>query len=388
MVIRNGLVFVDDGVFRKADISFEDRIIKINRMNHKESGIICDSQKAEIDAAGKYVIPGLIDIHSHGVVNEDASDGDPEGIKKMAHFYASRGITSWCPTTMTLPEKDLTKAMQVIRAFTDMQDNIDEYHASCVGIHLEGPFLSQVKKGAQAAEYLQKPDAGMFRRLNEASGGLVRMVTVAPEEDEDGSFIREVSKLCTVSLGHSAADYNMASRAFEAGASHVTHMFDGMNGIHHRDPGIIGAAFDAEASVELICDGLHILPSVIRMAYRMFPDHVTLISDSMRCTGMPEGVYSLGGQSVYVKNGKATLEDGTLAGSSLTLMDALRNAVKFGIPLERAVRYATSIPASVIGLDTYIGKIQEGYQADLLILDRDLKLETVVIKGKVYPILA
>lgn len=398
MIIKNGLVFLDDRGFTKADIIFDEEIrgivyvdsddIEQHAGQTVEEGDISGkmhldpAKETVIDAAGKYVIPGLVDIHTHGVVNEDASDGDPEGIKKMARFYASRGITSWCPTTMTLSEEELTGAMHAIRSYADMQDETDGLYASCAGIHLEGPFLSLAKKGAQAADHLRKPDAEMLRRLNEASGGLVRMVTVAPEEDTDFAFIREASGICTVSLGHSAADYDTAIRAFAAGASHVTHMFNGMNGIHHRDPGIIGAAFDSGASVELICDGLHIQPSVISMAESLFTGRISLISDSMRCTGMPDGVYSLGGQPVYVKNKKATLADGTLAGSSITLMDALRNVVEFGLPLEQAVRYASSIPASVIGADTFIGKIRTGYQADMLILDRELNLETTIIKGK------
>ena len=380
MILRNGTVFCRDQAFCQADLKIGATIEQI--AVRPEERIVSDG--SELDLTGKYVIPGLVDIHTHGVRNRDASDGDLEGMEIMSRFYASRGITSWCPTTMTLSEEELTAAMKTIRQFAGAQDQMEGLHASCVGIHLEGPFVSLEKKGAQAAEHVKKPDLELFLRLQEASGGLVRMITVAPEEDRDFVFIREASKSCTVSLGHSSADYETAAGAFAAGASHVTHMYNAMNGLHHRKPGIIGAAFDAGASVELICDGLHLQPSVIRLTEAMFRGRITLISDSMRCAGMPDGEYSLGGQTVFVREGKAALKDGTLAGSSITLMDALRNVVCFGIPLERAVRYATSLPASVIGAGHCIGTISEGYRADLLVLDQDLNLETVITGGRAW----
>ncbi len=382
-------MFLDDRAFCRADLEFSDTINKVGILETSPehsgySGSIVRGGAAELDVTGKYVIPGLVDIHTHGALGKDASDGEPGGMEIMSRFYASRGITSWCPATMTLPEQELTAAIKEIRIFADRQDHLEELHASCLGVHLEGPFLSLEKRGAQAAEHLKKPDLDMLKRLDEASGGRVRIITVAPEEDEGFSFIREAAKLCTVSAGHSAADYETAAGAFEAGVSHVTHTYNGMNGIHHRSPGMIGAAFDAGVSVELICDGFHIHPAVIRMTESMFRDRITLISDSMRSAGMPDGDYTLGGQPVCVRNGKAVLRDGTLAGSSITLMDALRNMVRFGVPLERAVRYATSLPASVAGAGRYLGKISRGYRADLLVLDRDLNLEMVIQRGRVF----
>lgn len=367
MQIKNGFVFNENGVFEKMDVAYDERI----------TGTGCLEGTADLDAAGKYVIPGLVDIHTHGAVNEDASDGSAEGLTRMSRYYAERGVTSWCPTTMTLPEEELMRAMRAVRDFKS--DG-----ANCVGVHLEGPFLSYEKKGAQKGDYLVKPDLDMLMRLNEESGGLVRLVTVAPEEDLNFAFIRKASEICTVSLGHSTADYETACAAFEAGASHVTHMFNGMYGIHHRKPGLIGAAFDAGATVELICDGMHIHPSVIRMAQQLFGEKLTLISDSMRSAGMSDGTYELGGQPVTVKNGKATLADGTIAGSSIHLMDALQNVVKFGVPLEAAVRAATMTPAAVIGMEKEIGRIAAGCRADMLILDEKLNLETVIIGGRIF----
>ena len=384
MKLINGSVFLPDGKFSNADVVCSEKILDVTERAgcdirtdiQQENGADTDCG-AVLDVSGKYVIPGLVDIHSHGAVNADASDGDAEGLRKMSRYYAQKGVTSWCPTTMTLSEEQLLTAMHAIRDFTS--DG-----ANCVGVHLEGPFVSYEKRGAQNAAYLQKPNIEELKKLNDASGGQVRMITIAPEEDENNAFIREASQICTVSLGHSVADYEQAKVAFEAGATHVTHMFNGMNGLHHRKPGIIGAAFDAGATVELICDGFHIDPSVIRMTAALFGDKLNLISDSMRCAGMPEGEYSLGGQPVWMKAGKATLADGTLAGSSIHLMDAVRNVVRFGVPLEQAIRAATLTPAESIGLAQEIGCIRRGARADLLILDKELNLENVIIGGQIW----
>jgi len=373
MYIKNGMVFLPEGRFEKKNLNCNERILTVKAAD-EETSMDLPADEVMVDATGKYVIPGLVDIHSHGAVNADASDADVDGLRKMSRYYAQKGVTSWCPTTMTLSEEQLLKAMHAIRDFTS--DG-----ANCAGVHLEGPFVSYEKRGAQNAAYLQKPDIEELKKLNEACGGQVRMITVAPEEDKNDIFIREASKICTVSLGHSVADYEQAKAAFEAGATHVTHMFNGMNGLHHRNPGIIGAAFDAGATVELICDGFHIDPSVIRMTAALFGNKLNLISDSMRCAGMPEGEYSLGGQPVWMKAGKATLADGTLAGSSIHLMDAVQNVVRFGVPLEQAIRGATLTPAEAIGLESEIGCIREGARADLLILNQDLELETVIIGG-------
>lgn len=253
--------------------------------------------------------------------------------------------------------------------------------AKCAGIHLEGPFLSYAKRGAQAAENLHKPDAALFHRLNEASGGLVRLVTVACEEEGAMPFIQEVSKVCTVSLGHTTADYDTAMAAFQAGASHATHLYNGMPSLLHRAPGVIGAAFDSGATVELICDGLHIHPSVIRLTGQLFGKKLVIISDSLRCAGMPDGQYELGGQPIEMKNGKATLlGTDTLAGSSSNLLDEVRNVVSFGLTLEDAIYAVSQAPAQAVGLKD-VGVLEAGKRADLLVLDGSLNLEQVYIDG-------
>ncbi len=365
MLIKNGKILIGKS-FVDGDIQFDRAITAIGRLEGP----------ADLDAQGGYVIPGLVDVHTHGALGEDFSDGKPEGLQPLADYYAAHGVTSYLATTMTLKEEVLTPAMHAIRDFKPRSG------AKCAGVHLEGPFLSYAKRGAQAAENLHKPDPALFHRLNEASGGQVKLVTVACEEEGALPFIREISRTCAVSLGHTTADYDTAMAGFLAGASHATHLYNGMPSLLHRAPGVIGAAFDAGASVELICDGLHIHPSVIRVTYQLFGDKLNLISDSLRCAGMPDGDYELGGQPIVVKNHKATLLDGTLAGSSISLLDAVRNVVSFGLPLAGAVYAASTAPALAVGLDA--GVIAQGRAADLLVLDKDLALKAVFVDGKRY----
>ena len=347
MRISGSRIFTD-GRFISGSIEFDQKIRSI---------LPGKDEKAD----GAYIIPGLIDIHTHAAMGADASDGDPEGMLAMSRYYAAGGVTSWCPTTMTLKEPELTKAMQVIRDFRRPEDG-----AKAAGVNLEGPFVSYEKRGAQNPDNIALPDIGMLERLNEASGGLVRLITLAPELEGAMDFIRQAARICTVSLGHSAADYDTAVKAYGAGAS-----------------GLIAAAFDCGASAELICDGFHVHPAMVRMAWQIFEERIVLISDSLRCAGMPDGEYSLGGQPVSMKDGKATLSGtDTLAGSSIHLMEGLRRAVKFGIPLRDAVRAATEIPARVIGIDSETGSISPGKAADLLLLDEQLNVLAVYVDGK------
>ena len=362
MRIKNGKILIGKS-FVDADIQFDRTITAIGRL------------EGPADMEGGYVIPGLVDVHTHGAVGEDFSDGKPAGLQPLADYYAAHGVTSYLATTMTLKEEVLTPAMHAIRDFRPSGG------AKCAGIHLEGPFLSYAKRGAQAAENLHKPDAALFHRLNEASGGLVRLVTVACEEEGAMPFIQEVSKACTVSLGHTTADYDTAMAAFQAGASHATHLYNGMPSLLHRAPGVIGAAFDSGATVELICDGLHIHPSVIRLTRQLFGKKLVIISDSLRCAGMPDGQYELGGQPIEMKNGKATLlGTDTLAGSSSNLLDEVRNVVSFGLTLEDAIYAVSQAPAQAVGLKD-VGVLEAGKRADLLVLDGALNLEQVYIDG-------
>ena len=367
MIIGNAKVFLD-GAFRDASVTIE---------GDKIAAIGAPEGPFDVDAGGRYLVPGFVDVHTHGAMNEDFSDGKPEGLPKMARYYAQNGVTSFLATTMTLKEETLIPAMTAIRDFVRPDDG-----AKCAGVHLEGPFLSYAKRGAQAAENLHAPDAGMFHRLNEASGNQVRLVTVAPEEPGAMEFIREVSRVCTVSLGHTTADYDTAAAAFEAGATHATHLFNGMPPFGHRAPGVVGAAFDHKATAELICDGLHIHPCVIRVVRQLFGKNLVVISDSLRCAGMPDGEYELGGQPIEMKGGKATLlGSDTLAGSSTNLLAEVRNLVSFGIPLEDAIYAVTEAPARAVRLEQHIGSIAVGKQADLLLLNDALELEAVYVDG-------
>ena len=368
MIIGNAKVFID-GQFQEGSVTVENGII---------TAIGPAGSAFDVDAGGNYLVPGFVDEHTHGAMNEDFSDGKAEGLPIMSRYYAANGVTSFLATTMTLKEEVLTPAMQVIRDFVRPADG-----AKCAGIHLEGPFLSYAKRGAQAAENLHAPDAAMFHRLNAASGNQVRLVTVAPEEPGAIPFIQEVSQVCTVSLGHTTADYDTAMAAYEAGASHATHLYNGMPALAHRAPGVIAAASDCGATVELICDGMHIHPGVIRLTQRLFGEDLVVISDSLRCAGMPDGEYMLGGQPIEMRGGKATLLGSeTLAGSSTNLLQEVRNLVGFGLPLETALSAVTEAPARAVRLDHQIGSIAVGLQADLLILTPELELAAVYIDGE------
>lgn len=366
MKIKNAKVFVD-GKFVHGGIDFDKKIIAVGE----------SVTQGDIDAEGCYIIPGLVDIHTHAAVGEDASDGKPEGIPVMARHYALQGVTSWCPTTMTLKEPTLIKAVKAIKAYERPRDG-----AKIAGVNLEGPFVCYAKRGAQNADNLHAPDYEMFCRINEASGGIVRLITVAPEEAGAIEFIEKASKVCTVSIGHTVADYDTAMAAYKAGASHTTHLFNAMPSLAHRAPGVIAAAFDSSATVELICDGLHIHPSVVRLTSSLFGDKLCFISDSLRCTYMPDGDYEFGGQFITLENGKACIKGtDTIAGSTIHLADAVRRAVKFGITLEKAVYAATMAPAKVIGADNEIGSLDVGKCADFVILDEELNVKDVYIDG-------
>ena len=365
MRIEDVSILMPCGVFQKGSIEFDDIIQKVETRTNENTG------------TGPYLIPGLIDIHSHGALNSDHSDGSKDGMQEMAAFYAKNGVTSFLATTLTIPTEELTCAMQNIAQYERPANG-----ARCVGINMEGPFFSYEKRGAHPHELLLNPDISMFEKLFAVSEQSIKLVSIAPELPGGIDFIREISKLCNVSLAHSTADYQTAMQAFENGATHVTHLFNAMNPFLHRDPGIIGAALDARAYVEMICDGIHLHPSVVRAMYKMFPERVCMISDSVRSAGLPDGNYHSAGLPIIVKDGKATLENGTIAGSNISLMQGVRYAVDFGIPLELALSAATVNNARAIGVEAKIGSLIPGAYADMVLLDNNLNIQKVYISGK------
>jgi len=366
MQIKNVQVFMNDGVFRNASVEFDEKIQSI------------DVIKAAGSDAEHYLIPGLIDIHTHGALGGDHSFGSSEGLRKMASFYAENGTTSFLATTLTAPIETLENAMQAVAKHERSEDS-----ARLIGVNLEGPFFSYEKRGAHPAELLRPPDIATFERLFKLSGESIKLACVSPELDGAMEFIREVSKVSHVSVAHSAADYDTATQAFDNGATHVTHLFNGMSPFLHREPGIVGAARDANAFVEVICDGYHLHPAVVRATFAMFPRRACLISDSLGCTGLPDGNYESAGLPIIVKNGNAKLADGkSIAGSTITQLQGIRNAVSLGIPLSEAVAAASIHPVQAIGMDGQIGSLIPGAYADMLLLDKKLRLQKVYISGK------
>lgn len=373
MLIKNGLVFSDKNVFEPLSVIIDNGLI---------TGILPGDAVTEysgevLDASGCYVLPGLCDVHLHGAAGADICDGEMESIKRIAEYELSQGVTSICPATMTLPDARLIKILKTVSGYQSGRKET----ADIVGIHLEGPFISHKKKGAQKEEYIQMPDADKLMYWQDISGGMIRLVTIAPELPGAVKCISECKRCMRFSLGHTICDYDTARAAFDAGADHVTHLYNAMMPFDHREPGLIGAAFDLkDRYTELICDGVHISPTAVRTAFEMINfDRLVLISDSMEATGMADGKYHLGGQRVNVTGNKAILDDGTIAGSVTSLYKCMLKAVDLGIPLESAVAAATINPCRSIGIDSDRGSIEKGKKAHFVLLDKnDLSIKRVI----------
>lgn len=370
MRYENGWIFAD-GRFVRGGFSVE---------NGRFAHVLEDIPGPAEDLDGALVIPGLVDIHVHGCAGADFSDGDYAGLVRMARHLARRGVTSFAPASMTLPYDALDKAFHAAARLR--REGLAD-GARLMGIQMEGPFLSREKRGSQNPAYLRLPDWDRFLRLYDAAEGLLRIVDVAPELPGAVEFTRRASEKCRVSVAHTAAGYDQAAAVFDAGATHLTHLFNAMSGIHHRHPGPIGAASEREnVTAELICDGIHVHPSAVRMAFRLFPRRICLISDALRCCGMADGSYSLGGQEILLSGGVARLTGGAIAGSAADLYQCMRRAVSFGIPREQAVWAATALPARVIGRESETGAIADGRAADFVICGGELEPEAVYLGGK------
>ena len=370
MRIERVRYYGEDFHFHYGDIEIEDG--RFTQITERE-------EPAPEDA--DTLIPGLVDMHLHGNSGADFSDGDYDGLTEMARFLAGAGTTSFSPATLTLPEEDLARACETA---VRLREDAPADCASIAGITMEGPFFSEKKKGAQNAAYLKKPDFGLFTRLQETAENMIRVACVAPELPGAIDYIRDVKKTgVTVSAAHSDADYDQAAAGFRAGITHVTHLFNAMPPFLHRAPGLIGAAAEREdVTTELICDGIHVHPSAIRAAFRLFgPKRICLISDAMAACGLADGESMLGGQRVTIRGGKATLSDGTIAGSVATLFHCVRQAISFGIPPEDVIRCATANPARALGAE-YVGAVAVGKQADCLVCGTPWTLKDVYIRGK------
>lgn len=388
MIIKNARIFNNNKEFRHGDIFIEGEKIKEISFDGEDMDggkTAADGGEEIIDASDLYAIPGLVDIHFHGAMGHDFCDADLEGLKEIARYEASNGVTAICPATMTFSEEILGKIMSVAKDYEANCNYQCKDLATLVGINMEGPFISENKIGAQNPKYLQKPDASMFERLQEKSGGLIKLLDIAPEVPGAMEFIDKCKDIVNISIAHTDADFETADKAFKTGARHVTHLYNAMNPIHHRKPGPIIAALENDAEVELIADGVHIDQAMVRFTFNSFnKDKVILISDSMEATGLSDGEYQLGGQPVIKKGKLATLKDseGTVAGSVTNLFDCMKTAVKdMGVRLEDAVAAATINPARAIGIDDSFGSIESGKYADIMLIDQDLNLRHVIKKG-------
>lgn len=374
VILKNAKVIDENIEIIDADLAIENERIKeiSSRINAEGTDVI--------DLKGYTILPGFIDQHTHGCAGFDTCDANKEGLIAISRQMATNGVTSYCPTTMTFPEEKLCKVLSVVRECMD--EGLPGAYIQ--GVNMEGPFINKSKKGAQKGEYVLEPDYDMFRRINEKSGGIVKIVDIAPECAGADEFIKRARGDCKISIAHTAATYEQAMYAFAEGVSQATHLFNAMPGLNHRAPGVVGAVFDSEdVKAELICDGIHIHPAALRIAFKALgEDRTIIISDSMSAAGCPNGEYELGGQKVWVKDGLATLEDGTIAGSTTNLFDEFINALEFGIPLRHVLKSLTVNPAKQLGVYNETGRISLGKYADLIVINNNMEIKLVIIKGR------
>lgn len=411
-----------EGALQESARAVEEPALQPQPVQEEEKNF---EKEQELDGKGGYLLPGMIDLHFHGCKGYDFCDGTPEALREIARYEASIGVTGICPATMTLSVEELKSVLRNAAIFAkeqrkknfsgeagdlyfmqghvsderaesqDVEEESADVQADLLGINMEGPFISPVKRGAQDESKILPRSSAVFARLQEAAEGLVRFIAIAPEEPGEESveeFIAAVRRQfpdTSVSLAHTNADYEQAMRAFDAGANHAVHLFNAMPALEHRAPGVVGAVSDSEhVMAEMICDGIHIHPAVVRAAFKIVgKDRLILISDSMRAAGMPDGRYTLGGLDVDVRGRRATMvRDGALAGSVTTLPDCVRTLVReMGIPLEVAAACATRNPARSLGADVEreYGTIEVGKRADLVLWDENLDLKMVVKDGRI-----
>ncbi len=371
MILRNGKVLCDDFTFKNINIGITENKITLSPDQNTET-LSCD---------GCLVVPGLIDIHTHGALGYETMDLSQEALDAISQFMAENGVTTYLPNIMTEShEKMFAAAKNIAKA---AKKNFAG--ANIGGIYMEGPYFSQKYKGAQNPDYIRNPSCEEFDEFFQASEGIIRIIALAPELEGAFEFIKSKKDQVNISIGHTDADYETAMKAISLGASVLTHTFNGMRGFHHRNPNAVGAALDSDIFCECICDGFHLSKTAINMLYKTVgKDRMVLISDSLRTTGMPDGESTSGGQTIYVVNGEARLADGTIAGSNARLIDCVKKAIEFGVKTEDAFRMASLNPAKAAGIDDITGSITEGKRADLLVLNPDLSIRNVIVDGKIY----
>ena len=370
--IVNGKIILPDSIVEGRALLFDEKIVGLSETVPEGAEII--------DAKGRYVAPGLVDIHIHGYLGEDTSDGSVEGIRKMAEGIVKNGVTAWLPTTMTVSYDDLRRAFNAVRTLMDKKNN--PKGAQIMGVHAEGPFINPSKKGAQAVEYIRPADAPFLIENSD----VIRIVTIAPEMPGALDCIREVTEKTNIlmSMGHTAANYETAKAGIEAGVRHATHLFNAMTPLNHRDPGVVGASLaDDRVSTELIADTFHISPDLFGLVAKVKGDNLILITDCTRAGGLADGEYTLGGQPIFVKGIECRLADGTIAGSVLKLNNAVRNMREHtNLPLEQIVRMASINAARCIGLDKTKGSLEAGKDADIILADENFAVSETIIAGE------
>ena len=375
MLLKNATIYNDQFEEVKLNITVEgERIAAVDTRTEADD---------VLDLAGYTVLPGFIDMHIHGCAGHDTGEATPEALEAMSRCLVQRGVTSFCPTSMTLSAEEL---QGIFRNVASMRDTVTGAYIH--GVNMEGPYIAMSKKGAQNGAYVRNPDAEEFKRLFEDCGGAIKVVDIAPETEGAQAFVEQVQGICPVSVAHTAADYDQTCAAFGWGVRHVTHLYNAQSGLTHRAPGVVGAVFDNAKTygirAELICDGFHIHPAALRIAFsQLGEDNSVIVSDSMCAAGHVDGEYDLGGQTVYVRDGKALLADGTIAASTSNVYDEVKNVIRFGIPKKQAIKSATINPAKAIRVDHETGSIAAGKLADLVVVDDNFDIKLVIVRGEI-----
>jgi N-acetylglucosamine-6-phosphate deacetylase len=376
--IKGGKIILENQVLMNKVLIFNDKIVDILDEEDFEKKCMAHVMNI-IDAHGKYVSPGFIDIHIHGSGGKDTMDGEASDLRIICETIAKSGVTGFLPTTMTMEKEKIYKALDSVKIAS--AENIKG--AKILGAHMEGPFISRKYKGAHKTEHIIKPDFEFIKNYKD----IIKIITMAPEEDLQFNFIKRVKNNSDIvlSMGHTASDYETAMEAVEAGISNASHIFNAMSAFHHRAPGAVGAVLKSNISFELIADTLHIHPAVFQILLNAKgKDKMILITDSMRAGYMKDGKWELGGQEVIVENNSARLNDGTLAGSILTLNKAVLNMMKYtDLKIYEAVALASLNPAKLINMDNAKGSIKIGKDADLIIFDEELKVDLSISGGKI-----